>query len=56
MSRDLSDSHRLFAWSFALVSTGHGQVDPFFKGKQIKIVVGFTAGGIVDLYGSSLST
>jgi len=26
------------------------QSEPFFKGKQIKIVVGFTAGGIIDLW------
>lgn len=28
----------------------HAQSDPFYKGKQIKIIVGFTAGGIVDLW------
>jgi tripartite-type tricarboxylate transporter receptor subunit TctC len=37
-------------WSLVLVSTGTGQVEPFFKAKQIKILVGFTAGGIVDLW------
>jgi tripartite-type tricarboxylate transporter receptor subunit TctC len=26
------------------------QTEPFFKGKQISIVVGFTAGGIIDLW------
>ena len=31
-------------------SNAHAQSDPFFKGKQIKIIVGFTAGGIVDLW------
>ena len=35
----------------AFMSTnGHAQSDLFFKGKQIKIIVGFTAGGIVDLW------
>src|SRR4026209_1975490 len=35
----------------AFMSTnGHAQSDLFFKGKQIKIVVGFTAGGIIDLW------
>ena len=43
MSRVLVILVGCLAWSFALVSTGHAQVDPFFKGKQIKIVVGFTA-------------
>lgn len=28
----------------------YAQTDPFYKGKQIKIIVGFTAGGIVDLW------
>jgi tripartite-type tricarboxylate transporter receptor subunit TctC len=28
----------------------HAQTEPFYKGKQIKIVVGFTAGGIIDLW------
>jgi tripartite-type tricarboxylate transporter receptor subunit TctC len=32
------------------LETAHAQSDPFFKGKQIKIVVGFTAGGIIDLW------
>lgn len=32
-----------------LPASGHAQAD-FFKGKQIKIVVGFSAGGIVDLW------
>jgi putative tricarboxylic transport membrane protein len=31
-------------------SNSHAQTEPFFKGKQIKIVVGFTAGGINDLW------
>jgi len=31
-------------------STTQAQSDPYFKGKQIKIVVGFTAGGIIDLW------
>ena len=35
---------------FLFINTAHAQSDPFFKGKQIKIVVGFTAGGIVDLW------
>lgn len=34
----------------ALTSAAHGQTEPFFKGKSIKIVVGFTAGGIIDLW------
>src|SRR5688572_7324547 len=33
-----------------LSSNARAQSDPFFKGKQIKIIVGFTAGGIVDLW------
>ena len=32
-----------------LSSTASAQAD-FFKGKQITIVVGFTAGGIIDLW------
>ena len=35
--------------SLWLSPTAHGQVD-FFTGKQIKIVVGFSAGGIIDLW------
>jgi tripartite-type tricarboxylate transporter receptor subunit TctC len=35
---------------FLFINTAQAQSDPFFKGKQIKIVVGFTAGGIVDLW------
>ena len=31
-------------------SISYAQTDPFYKGKQIKIVVGFTAGGIIDLW------
>lgn len=31
-------------------SLAHAQGDPFYKGKQIKIVVGFPAGGIIDLW------
>jgi tripartite-type tricarboxylate transporter receptor subunit TctC len=34
----------------AHASVSHAQADGFYKGKQIKIVVGFTAGGIVDLW------
>jgi tripartite-type tricarboxylate transporter receptor subunit TctC len=34
----------------ALASAAQGQTEPFFKGKSIKIVVGFTAGGIIDLW------
>lgn len=33
-----------------LASAVSAQSDPFYKGKQIKIVVGFTAGGIIDLW------
>jgi len=32
------------------VGIAAAQGDPFYKGKQIKIVVGFTAGGIIDLW------
>ena len=32
------------------VAGSHAQTEPFFKGKQIKIIVGFTAGGIIDLW------
>ncbi|HXK28719.1 MAG TPA: hypothetical protein VJ646_10740, partial [Candidatus Binatia bacterium] len=32
------------------VAIADAQSDPFYKGKQIKIVVGFTAGGIIDLW------
>ena len=35
--------------SLWLAPTAHGQAD-FFTGKQIKIVVGFSAGGIIDLW------
>jgi len=31
-------------------ATVRAQGDPYYKGKQIKIIVGFTAGGIVDLW------
>lgn len=34
----------------ALATGAHAQSEPFFKGKQIKIIVGFTAGGIIDLW------
>lgn len=34
----------------ALNQTAHGQTEPFFKGKSMRIIVGFTAGGIVDLW------
>jgi tripartite-type tricarboxylate transporter receptor subunit TctC len=34
---------------FWVPSTAHAQAD-FFKGKQIKIIVGFSAGGIIDLW------
>src|SRR6185503_12001697 len=43
----------LFVGSLVMMAfTGgaHSQSEPFFKGKQIKIVVGFTAGGIIDLW------
>jgi tripartite-type tricarboxylate transporter receptor subunit TctC len=36
--------------SIAHPSLSHAQGDPFYRGKQIKIIVGFTAGGIVDLW------
>ena len=40
----------LFLWmSLWLSPAAHGQAD-FFAGKQIKIVVGFSAGGIIDLW------
>lgn len=39
----------LLSWT-ARVAVIHGQSEPFYAGKQIKIVVGFTAGGIVDLW------
>jgi tripartite-type tricarboxylate transporter receptor subunit TctC len=39
----------IFFWC-GPASTTHAQGDPFYKGKQIKIVVGFTAGGIIDLW------
>lgn len=35
--------------AIVVTSAAHAQSD-FFKGKQIKIVVGFTAGGIIDLW------
>jgi len=34
----------------AWANVGRAQSEPFYKGKQIKIIVGFTAGGIVDLW------
>ena len=34
----------------AFSGAAQAQTEPFFKGKQIKIVVGFTAGGIIDLW------
>jgi tripartite-type tricarboxylate transporter receptor subunit TctC len=36
--------------SVTAINLAHAQTEPFFKGKQIKIVVGFTPGGIVDLW------
>jgi tripartite-type tricarboxylate transporter receptor subunit TctC len=33
-----------------LPTVGHTQGEPFYRGKQLKIIVGFTAGGIVDLW------
>jgi tripartite-type tricarboxylate transporter receptor subunit TctC len=50
MSRVLVILIGCWVWSLGLVSPVGGQVEPFFKGKQIRIVVGFTAGGIVDLW------
>ena len=40
----------VFLISTLASSNAAAQSDPFYKGKQIKIVVGFTAGGIVDLW------
>jgi tripartite-type tricarboxylate transporter receptor subunit TctC len=37
-------------FTLAQVSASRAQTDPYYKGKQIKIIVGFTAGGIVDLW------
>jgi tripartite-type tricarboxylate transporter receptor subunit TctC len=34
-------------WSYG---SARAQTEPFYKNKQIKIVVGFTAGGIIDLW------
>jgi tripartite-type tricarboxylate transporter receptor subunit TctC len=42
-------SFALLASLCIAVAPAHAQSD-FFKGKQIKIVVGFTAGGIIDLW------
>ncbi|HET8564570.1 MAG TPA: tripartite tricarboxylate transporter substrate-binding protein, partial [Candidatus Binatia bacterium] len=35
---------------FIYVAPSDAQGEPFYKGKSIRIVVGFTAGGIVDLW------
>jgi tripartite-type tricarboxylate transporter receptor subunit TctC len=40
----------ILACSLPRPSVGHAQGEPFYKGKQMKIIVGFTAGGIVDLW------
>jgi tripartite-type tricarboxylate transporter receptor subunit TctC len=40
----------ILLWSIPLPSASHAQSEPFYKGKQTKILVGFTAGGIVDLW------
>jgi tripartite-type tricarboxylate transporter receptor subunit TctC len=40
----------LLLLTFSSNSSSHAQTEPFYKGKQIKIVVGFTAGGIIDLW------
>jgi tripartite-type tricarboxylate transporter receptor subunit TctC len=39
-----------FVLSLLLPGVARTQGEPYFKGKQIKILAGFTAGGIVDLW------
>lgn len=37
-------------WSSCFIPAVQAQTDPFYKGKLIRIVVGFPPGGIVDLW------
>ncbi len=39
-----------FLSTFLLATFGHAQSDSFYRGKQVRIIVGFTSGGIVDLW------
>ncbi len=40
----------LVAVSVFVAATVHAQTEPFFQGKNVRIVVGFSPGGIVDLW------
>lgn len=37
-------------WSLWLIPTVQAQTEPFYKGKTLRIVIGFPPGGIVDLW------
>jgi tripartite-type tricarboxylate transporter receptor subunit TctC len=37
-------------WSLCLIPSAPAQTDPFYKGKTVRIVVGFPPGGAVDLW------
>jgi tripartite-type tricarboxylate transporter receptor subunit TctC len=40
----------LVAAGVSVAATVHAQADPFYQGKNLRIVVGFSPGGIVDLW------
>jgi tripartite-type tricarboxylate transporter receptor subunit TctC len=42
-------------WPFLWTAAGHAQTAPFYKDKTIRIVVGFTAGGLYDQYARLLA-
>jgi len=42
-------------WQFLIASSVHAQVEPFYKGKQIRIITGATAGGFYDRWGRLLA-
>jgi tripartite-type tricarboxylate transporter receptor subunit TctC len=45
----------LVAVGVAVAATVHAQADTFFQGKNVRIVVGFSPGGIVDLWARFIS-
>ena len=45
----------LSCWLHAVTKNVHGQAEPFYKGKQIRIVVGATAGGFYDRWARLLA-
>ncbi|MBM2805738.1 MAG: hypothetical protein HW419_3631, partial [Deltaproteobacteria bacterium] len=42
-------------WQFLIAGSVHAQAEPFYKGKQIRIITGATAGGFYDRWGRLLA-